>query len=281
MAMDSLYVSRNLRLESTSSLGEAEYVIIGIPFDSTSTNRSGSRHAPLEIRREFLGLEKEAPDLGGGSVFDVSFYDAGDVDVVPGNAAETLRRVAESVRDLRDGGGDFKPIVLGGEHLMTLGVVRALGGQDFTILSLDAHLDLRDDYMGEKLNHSTVMRRISEEGFGVRILGARSFSADEADYAKSAGIDYSGVADYDRILEDVKGMGVYLSIDFDVLEPLAAPGVGNPEPGGIGFNNLECVIDYVKSNCSVVGFDFMEVSPPFDNGVTAVYAAKSLIRALV
>jgi agmatinase len=277
--MDSLYLNRNLVLEPTSTLQDADYVILGIPFDSTSTHRPGSREAPLEIRKEFLELEK---DVGGGkSVFDVKYYDAGNVEVVPGNAVETLGRVEEVVRDLIEVNDNARLMVFGGEHLMTLGVVRALKAKDFTVLSIDAHLDLRDEYMGEKLNHSTVMRRITEEGVEVKVVGARSMSDEEVEYAESSSIEHAGVKDYKKILRKLKDKNVYMSMDFDVLEPIHAPGVGNPEPDGLEFNNIDSVIDYLHENCSVVGFDFMEVSPPYDTGATAVYAARAFIQAMI
>ncbi len=276
--MDSLYLNKNLLLDSTSSLDVSDYVILGIPFDSTSTHRPGSRFAPLEVRKEFLELEKEFDDK---SLFEVKYCDIGNIEVVPGNAGETLKRVEGVVKEVREVNSDAIILSIGGEHLMSLGVVKGIDVPGLEFLSLDAHLDLKDDYLGETLSHSTVLRRISELDTRISVIGARSMDNNEVAYARSESVGFWGVEGFDEALSEVKGKKVYLSIDFDVLDPLDAPGVGNPEPHGLRFNNLESVIEYVKLNCSVVGFDFMEVSPPFDTRATAVYAAKSLIKAMV
>jgi len=276
--MDSLYLNKNLLLDSTSSLDVSDYVILGIPFDSTSTHRPGSRFAPLEVRKEFLELEKEFDDK---SLFEVKYCDIGNIEVVPGNAGETLKRVEGVVKEVREVNSDAIILSIGGEHLMSLGVVKGIDVPGLEFLSLDAHLDLKDDYLGETLSHSTVLRRISELDTRISVIGARSMDNNEVAYARSESVGFWGVEGFDEALSEVKGKKVYLSIDFDVLDPLDAPVVGNPEPHGLRFNNLESVIEYVKLNCSVVGFDFMEVSPPFDTRATAVYAAKSLIKAMV
>jgi len=272
--MVSLYLNKNMTLESTCSLKDAKYVLLGVPFDSTSTYRPGSRFAPLEIRKELLELEKEK---NGRNFFDIGFYDAGNVDIVYGNAAKTMEIVEEVVGDLTLENKKAKLITLGGEHLITLPIVKALlKNKKFTVVSLDAHLDLKDDYVGEQLSHSTVMRRINELGVSVVEMGVRTFDNSELAYAKDR-VKFTSASEreIERMLSQVKG-DVYLSIDFDVLDADVAPGVGNPEPGGITFQQLSSIVARLGKN--IVALDLTEVCPPFDKGnMTSIAAARLVL----
>ena len=273
--MVSLYLNRNLTLESSCGLEDAEYVLLGVPFDCTSTYRPGSRFAPLEVRKELLELEK---DSGGRNFFDLKFCDAGNVDVVYGNAAKTLDIVEEVVSDILAANGKARLITLGGEHLISLPVVKALSKREkLTVVSVDAHLDLKDDYVGERLSHSSVMRRISEEGVSVVELGVRTFDNSELDYAKKKEVMFCGTDEKEiaRIISGIRG-DVYLSIDFDALDPGIAPGVGNPEPGGLAFQKLEGIVGKLRKK--TIALDLTEVCPPYDHsGATSVAAARILL----
>jgi len=271
--MDSLYLDRNLVLESTCGLEDADYVLLGAPFDSTSTYRPGSRFAPLEVRREFLELDKEA---GGRSVYDLKFHDLGNVAVVPGNAAETVRRVGEVVAGVLEANSGASLITLGGEHLMTYPVVKSLGGKVEVVLQFDAHADLREDYMGESLSHGCVGRRIAELGTTLTQYGVRSTTTEEDEYIKENRIlSLNPREDFSRILKAVKGRETYITVDMDVLDPKETSGVGNPQPGGLSFNTLESNIIKAKRGCRVAGFDIMEASPIYDR-TASLYAAKLL-----
>jgi agmatinase len=247
---------------------------MGVPLDCTSTYRPGSRFAPLEIRKELLELEKDAD---GRNFFDLKFHDAGNVDMIYGNAGKTLEIIEEAVGDILKENAKAKIISLGGEHLITLPVVKKLLQKEkFSVVSLDAHLDLKDDYVGEKLSHSTVMRRISELGVSVLEIGVRTYDNNELDYAKRE-VKFCGTdeGDISKILAGVKG-DVYLSIDMDVLDPAFAPGVENPEPGGMAFNQLRGIME--KLGKKIIALDITEVCPPYDQGgMTSVAAARLLL----
>jgi len=272
-------LNRSLVLESNASLADADYVLLGVPFDGTCTYRPGARFAPLEVRREFLELEKES---GGKCFFDLKFHDAGNVDVVYGNAAKTLERVGETVGEIFYKNAGAKLITLGGEHLITLPVVKALSQRRrFSVVSLDAHLDLKDEYVGERLSHSSVMRRIHEMGIGVAEIGVRTFDKGELEYAKKSGIRFCGtdVDDVEKVLAKVKG-DVYLSIDFDCLDPAYAPGVGTPEPMGLSTTQLSGVVQKLRER--TVALDLTEICPPFDcSSITSVAAARILLDFLL
>ncbi len=272
-----LYTNKNLILESNCEVEDAKFVLLGIPFDSTSTYRTGSRFAPLEIRKEFLELEKES---GKKSFFDVKFCDLGNIEVVHGNLQKTFERVVHTMQNTFKKNENFVPIVLGGEHTLTYPILKILNERKkISMLHLDAHLDLRDDYLGEKWNHSTVMRRVSELGVKITSMGVRSMSNEESKFAKEKGMDYCGVdvTKIKKLLKKTKGKNLYITLDMDVLDPSVAPGVSNPEPNGISLNTLIEIINVSKKQNNIVGFDIMEVNPLFDNGATTVTAAKLLL----
>jgi len=282
MAKDSFYLDNSSKAFGgfQSEFSQADFVLFGVPYDSTSSFRPGSRFGPRAMREVSANLETWSWRTGV-DYESVRLHDLGDLSVVHGDSAETIRRVEETVEDIK--GTRKVPILLGGEHSVTLGAVRAF--KDATVVSFDAHFDLRDEYLSNKLSHACVMRRSSEEvGPGnVIIIGARATYADEVDFVKKKGIRYLSSLDIIRsdpqsaaawAKQSLRGAKkVYVSIDIDVLDPSCAPGVGNPEPEGIGTTALLDIIDAVVDD-RVVGFDVVEVSPPYDNGSTAAVASK-------
>jgi agmatinase len=294
MAKDSFYIDVASRAFGgfQAEFSKADFVLFGVPYDSTSSFRPGSRFGPRAMREVSANLEtwswRTGIDYEG-----VRLHDLGDVSVVHGDSAETIRRVQETVEDIR--GARKIPILLGGEHAVTLGAVRAF--KDAAVVSFDAHFDLRDEYLSNRLSHACVMRRISEEvGPGnVVVVGARASYAGEVDFVKKKGIRYISSLDIIRsgaqpaaawAKECLRGAKkVYVSIDIDILDPAFAPGVGNPEPEGIGTTALLDILNGVVDE-RVVGFDVVEVSPPYDNGSTAAVASKlvfeicSMIKSL-
>ena len=164
------------------------------------------------------------------------------------------------------------PVTLGGEHTITYSLVKAINAvEPVRVVWLDAHADLKDDYLGQKWCHATVARRIRELGVEVTQAGVRSASLDEGEYAESDGVTQSSLNE----LMDLKGERVYVTVDLDVLDPGCAPGVGNPEPGGLSFNTLKNVITTLARENEVAGFDLVELVPVYDaGGVTAAAAAK-------
>ena len=265
---------------------EAKYVILGAPLDVTSTYRSGARFAPLAIREASLNIETHSFRTNM-DVEDLKIHDLGDLHIA-GEVDETLKRLELVTRDLLD--AKKMPVVIGGEHTITLGVMRSVG-ENVALVSFDAHLDMRNEYMGLTTSHTTFMRRINEQINPHKILeiGTRAVCQEELDYAKKSGTQFLTVQQIRRdgvekttkkietILADCEK--IYLTIDMDVLDPAFAPAVQNPEPDGLDMPKF---LDFLGKVCSnrIVAFDLVEVAPHYDKGITAIQAAKTIFEVL-
>lgn len=267
--MDSLHLDKNLRLEGNACLKDARHVILGVPADYTQTNRVGARYGPLEIRKNFLELEKDWDKI--------SFHDLGDVEPVLGDMNATCKRVAEVLTELKSE-SIATPIILGGEHTITYGAVKAL--QPETVVWFDAHADLKDEYMSQRFCHASVARRIRELGIEVIQVGVRTQSPEEKIFAEKEGVTQLSSDAKEEIIEKIRDKKVYVSVDLDVLDPSIAPGVGNPEPSGLSLNTLLSLIDSVGVNCQIIGYDLVEACPSFDEGLTSLCAANILQNTL-
>ena len=266
---------------------DAEYVVFGVPFDATSTFRSGARFAPMAIREASLNIETYS-FRSGIDIEDLSIHDAGDLHV-SGKTDETLRRIELVCRDILK--SEKTPIVIGGEHTITFGAVKSIE-DELALISFDAHLDLRDEYLDEKLCHATFMRRINEEIKPKKIIevGTRAVCREELSYAsESNNIKYLTSRQImhaypNKIVEKIKRLlkdcdKIYITVDMDVLDPAFAPAVQNPEPEGISISLL---LDMLLGICDrrLVAFDIVEVAPKYDNGITAINAAKIIFEIL-
>jgi len=287
MSYRELYVSSALFFSGyQKTFKEANYVVLGVPFDATSTYRTGARFAPTAIREASLNIETYS-FRAEVDIENLNMHDLGDLHVT-GDAGETLKRVEQVVKELLD---DKKaPVLIGGEHTITLGAARALE-KDIAILDFDAHFDTRNEYMNQKISHTTFMRRINEEVKPLKIIeiGTRAVCKEERDYAKKAGINFitsqqirkDGVEQVSqrirKLLKEAKK--IYLTVDLDVLDPAFAPAVQNPEPDGLCTHTL---YDLLHEVCDerLVAFDVVEVAPHYDNGVTAIQAAKTIFEIL-
>jgi agmatinase len=264
----------------------AKYVVLGVPFDVTSTYRSGSRFGPLAIRDASLNIECYS-FRSGVDIEDLKICDLGDLHVAA-DVELTLGRLGLVAKDLFD--AKKVPVFLGGEHSITLGALRG-ASNDIAVVSFDAHLDLRDKYMGLSVSHTTFMRRINEDVNPSKILeiGTRAVCKAELQYAKTAGIDYLTTRqiredDLEVTIDKIKDIldsyrNVYVTIDMDVLDPAFAPAVSNPEPEGLDSSTL---LDILEAVCDrrVIGFDLVELVPHYDQGVTATVAAKIIFEVL-
>ncbi|HKZ93422.1 MAG TPA: agmatinase [Candidatus Bathyarchaeia archaeon] len=265
---------------------QAPYVILGVPFDITSTYRTGSRFAPLAIRDASLNIETYS-FRSGIDIENVRLHDSGDLHVTS-DVKETLRRLELVEKELV--GAKKIPALIGGEHTITLGAAQAVG-KNFAILDFDAHLDLRDEYMNLRISHTTFMRRINEQAKPTKIveIGTRAVCKEELDYAKKAGISFittqqireEGIKKttekISKMLGDIKK--IYLTVDMDVLDPAFAPAVQNPEPDGLCAHMF---YDLLSEICDerIIAFDLVEVAPPYDNGVTSIQAARTIFEIL-
>lgn len=268
---------------------KADYIILGVPFDVTSTYRTGARFAPNAIRQASLNLETYSFRTGL-DVEDLKLHDLGDLHIST-DTEKTLERIALVVKDVIEAGKT--PVTIGGEHTITFGVMRGFGknSSETALVSFDAHLDLRDEFMGLKLSHTTFMRRINEEVKPSKIIvvGTRAVCREELAYAKKAEIEFftaqqirkEGNKQSARRLKEklARYENVYLSIDMDVLDPAYAPAVQNPEPEGLEPHIL---LDTLCSICDnrVMGFDVVEAAPNYDQGATAIQAAKTIFEIL-
>lgn len=264
---------------------DADIVLFGAPFDSTTSYRPGARFGSKAIRSESFGLETYSPyqDL---DLSELSIFDSGDLELCFGDTKKVLGDIEERTSIILQ---DQKlPVMLGGEHLVTLGAVSAIQKKypDLHIIHFDAHTDLREDYLGASLSHACVIRRCWDLLGDGRIFqfGIRSGDQSEFQWAKENHVHLQKF-NFDGLLETVtvlKGKPVYFTIDLDVMDPSVFPGTGTPEAGGVTFLQLLDAIRIVCSNSNVVGCDLNELSPPCDlSGVSTATACKLLRELLI
>ena len=259
---------------------DADYIVFGAPLDKTSSNRRGTRFGPDAIRREGAYLDTYSQRTGL-DWDDLRLADIGDV--ACGDVESCLAGIEELIKST-----EKIPFMLGGEHLITLGALRAI--RPDLVIVYDAHLDLRDELFGERMSHATYLRRGYEElGYKAIILGARALSVEEVEFAMGND-DLSYITSLDIIkgkMDPVKIINkaiesaskVYLSIDLDVLDPAYAPAVGNPHPEGLSTTQLMDVITGTMSR-KIAGFDLNEACPHYDTGNTATTAAYIVMETL-
>jgi agmatinase len=262
---------------------EAKTVLFGAPFDSTTSYRPGARFAPKVIRAESFGIETYSP-YQDRDITDIAVMDSGDIELPFGNTERVLGMIEERVRRILTDGK--KPVMMGGEHLVTLGAVKAAAKifPDLHILHFDAHCDLREYYLGEKLSHATVMRSIWDILGDGRIyqLGIRSGDKEEFVFAHKHTVMYKyNLNRLDEVIEKLKDKPVYFSLDLDVLDTAMFPGTGTPEPGGIGF--LELLEGVIKlKGLNIIGCDMNELCPSYDmSGASTAVACKTLRELLL
>ncbi|MBI3002300.1 MAG: agmatinase [candidate division NC10 bacterium] len=262
----------------------AQAVLLGLPLDATGCGRAGVKDAPAAIRQASQFLEEYSLPLRA-DLREVGIYDALDLPLPPGNLLGALKAIEDEAQQVLAAGHPL--LALGGEHLVTLPLVRAAATRspDLRILQLDAHADLAAHYGGEPLTHATVMRRVVEQVGRGRLVqaGIRSGTAEEVAFAEANTLwfDPRTPAGLDAMLRALRGHPVYVTIDIDVLDPAFAPGVSTPEPGGWSTMEALAVLSAL-SDLEVVALDLVEVCPPVDaGGVTAVAAARLLRDAAI
>lgn len=258
---------------------EARVVLFGAPFDSTTSYRPGTRFASRTMRAESYGLETYSPYLDL-DLEDAAVFDGGDLELCFGNTEAALHDIENfTAQILAD---DKLPLMIGGEHLVTLGAVRAVAKKypDLHIIHFDAHADLRDEYLGARLSHATVLHRVWDilgDGrifqFGIR-SGERAEFHWGAKHVKTRKFDFEGLED---VLAKLKGKPVYFTLDLDVLDPSIFPGTGTPEAGGVTFLQLLSAVRKLSA-VKIVGADINELSPPYDASGTSTAVALKILR---
>lgn len=268
-----------------SSFEEASIVLYGAPFDSTTSFRPGARFGPSAMRHESFGLETYSP-YQDKDLIDISVFDSGDLELCFGSSEIALSDIQKRAEEILKA-GKF-PLLLGGEHLVTLGAVRAAAAKypDLHIIHFDAHADLRDDYLGAKLSHACVLRRCHEiVGDGhIHQFCIRSGEREEFQFASRHTdfhpFTFEGLGETVRELKE-KQVPVYFTIDLDCMDPSVFPGTGTSEAGGVSFLELLKAIRIV-SQTNVVGADVNELAPMLDvSGVSTATACKVLRELLL
>lgn len=260
----------------------ADIVLFGAPFDGTTSFRPGTRFGPSAIRNESFGIETYSPYCDR-DLIDYSIFDGGDLEFSFGNTQKVLDMIQDyTAKLLLDG---KIPVMLGGEHLITLGAVRAVFQKypDLHIIHFDAHTDLRTDYIGEELSHSTVMKQIwNMVGDGrIHQFGIRSGEKYEFEFAKEhTDMHKFHLGEFESTLTKLKGKPVYFSLDLDVLDPSIFCGTGTPEAGGVSFKEL---LDAVLrlNELDIVGCDINELSPHYDQSGASTAAACKITREIL
>ena len=268
-----------------SSFEEASIVLYGAPFDSTTSFRPGARFGPSAMRHESFGLETYSP-YQDKDLIDISVFDSGDLELCFGSSEIALSDIQKRAEEILK--AEKFPLLLGGEHLVTLGAVRAAAAKypDLHIIHFDAHADLRDDYLGAKLSHACVLRRCHEiVGDGhIHQFCIRSGEREEFQFASRHTdfhpFTFEGLEETVRELKE-KQVSVYFTIDLDCMDPSVFPGTGTPEAGGVSFLELLKAIRTV-SQANLVGADVNALAPMLDtSGVSTATACKVLRELLL
>lgn len=262
---------------------DAQIVIFGAPFDSTTSYRPGTRFASQAIRTESIGLETYSP-YQDYDLVQCSVFDSGDLTLPFGSAERALEEIYDHTKHILS--DDKVPFMIGGEHTVTFGAVRAVYEKypDLHIIHFDAHTDLRDTYYGEYLSHATVIKRCYDlVGDGkIFSFGIRSGARDEFIFAEQH--NYIEKSTCETLMEIIPNLGevpVYLTVDLDVLDPSHFPGTGTPEAGGLTFTQLLDAILHI-SHLRIVGMDVNELAPIYDqSGASTALACKITRESLI
>lgn len=261
---------------------EANIVLFGAPFDSTTSFRPGTRFASKAIRSESFGIETYSP-YQEKDLEDVKTFDSGDLELRFGNPVSALQDIEERTAQILEDGK--LPVMIGGEHLVTLGAVRAVAKKypDLHVIHFDAHADLREDYLGEPLSHASVLHRVWEivgdhkiYQFGIRSGERREFLWAK-DHVTTQKFNFDGLKE---VVKKLEGKPVYFTLDLDVLDPSIFPGTGTPEAGGVSFMELLHAVMELKG-LQIVGCDVNELSPVYDQSGVSTAVACKIIRELL
>lgn len=255
----------------------SDIVMLGLPFDGTVSYRSGSRFAPEQIRLASWGLEEYSP-VFDKELADVNFHDAGDLEFPLGNTYKTLEQIRENVEDIYKEGK--RVFGIGGEHLVTLPEIEAVSKyvDNLAIVHFDAHTDLREEYLGEEMSHSAVIRHCSKivGAENIKQIGIRSGMKEEWEFMKK----YNTLCHKFSDVDCFKGKNIFVTVDLDCLDTSIMPGTGTPEAGGMTFKELNEWFYYLR-DFNIVGADVVELAPDYDASGASTAVATKVIRELL
>lgn len=266
-----------------SSYENSDIAVFGVPYDGTASYKPGSRFGPDAIRREMYGLETYSPYLDK-DCRDYAVCDLGNMEIPFGNRDLVLKNIATEIKSILNDGK--KSLALGGEHLISYPIIKEYSNKykDLVVVHFDAHTDLREEFLGEKLSHATVIKRAHDVLGDDRIyqFGIRSGTKEEFEFAKIHTnlfkFDAKGVS---SIIDKIKDKPIYVTLDLDILDPSIFSGTGTPEAGGITFKELIDAIGKLQG-LNIVGADIVELSPHYDaSGVSTAVACKVLRELLL
>ena len=273
-------------LGAQRSVDQCKVSLLGVPYDGTCCYRPGARFGPAAVREDSYGIETYCPQLNL-DLENIKFTDVGSLDVPFGNAKLTIDYVEDATAVLLN--NNLKPLIIGGEHSITSGIIKSVikNYPELLIIQLDAHADLRDEWLGSKFSHACTMKRCLEVLPSKKIfqVGIRSGTKSEfLEMNKTKRLIQHTLGENAKYLEEAlksfKGAPIYLTFDLDWFDPSIMPGTGTPEPGGYFWGDFAAVVDVIKSH-NLIGADVVELSPKFDNsGISSVLAAK-VIRSLI
>ena len=265
-----------------SEYDESKIVIFGAPFDSTTSYRPGARFASSAIRNESYGIETYSPYFNK-DLLDTKIFDSGDLELCFGNTQIALDAIENHTSKILEDGK--LPFMIGGEHLVTLGAVRAAFKKypDLHIIHFDAHADLRDDYLGERFSHASVIRRCHDLVGDNKIYQFGIRSGDREEFAWGRNHVHTSMFNFDGLSKVIKKLDdkpIYFTLDLDVLDPSIFCGTGTPEADGVSFRELLMAIKEV-SKLNIIGIDMNELSPIYDQSGASTALACKLMREML
>lgn len=269
-------------LSAKTPFEKSKIVILGCPYDGSASFRPGARFGPPAIRRASWGIETYSPYFRK-DLSRLLIHDMGDLELPLGEKELSLDRIRKAVRRILD--AKKLPVILGGDHLITLPVIEEILQfyPETSLVHLDAHTDLRDDYLGERFSHSTVVKRIQSLLKKGKIfqIGIRSGTEEEFEEAeKMRSIVSLGKNSFRSMMNYLKERPVYITLDLDVFDPSLIPGVGTPEPGGLTFQEFISLLKKLRS-LRVVGFDLVELTPDYDPSQISSVNASVILREMI
>ena len=275
------FLSKNW-IGANENYNDSKIIMVGLPYDGTCSFKPGSRFGPEMARLASWNLEDYSP-YHGKDIQEASFYDAGELEFPFGNKNEVLQIIYNNTKDVLNDNKSWFGV--GGEHLVTLPTVKAYHDKynDLAVIHFDAHTDLRDEYLGEKLSHATVMRQITEfiNPDSLKQIGIRSGTKEEFDFMKAHNTLLKSKSEATDLKKTFGNRPVFLSIDVDVLDPSIMSGTGTPEGGGFSFETLLSWLFALK-DLNIVGADVVELAPHYDpTGVSSAITAKLIRETLL
>ena len=269
-------------ISASASFEKSKGVILGCPYDGSASFRPGARFGPSAIRRASWGIETFSPYFQR-DLSQCSIHDMGDLELPLGEKKISLGLIRKALGKILS--GKKFPILLGGDHLITLPIIEEILPlyPQLYIIHIDAHTDLREEYLGEFLSHSTVMRRLIERLGEGRLfqIGIRSGTEEEFKLArKMKSIISLEPASLSSMIRRLRNKPVYITLDLDVIDPSLLPGVGTPEPGGLTFQEFISLLKKLQT-LHVIGFDIVELTPDYDPTQVSSITASVILREMI